>query len=167
MNQIANPGYTFTEAALAAGVPPKTLRGWLDRTKNYNLALDADEEREGIGWRRFSLLDVLRFAMARRLVQCCVPVTKSFEMVSEYLTQRLGLLVTYKNTPVQAITAYVQKDEIWFWPGDEQWHFAVYVGLDHPAFGSGGTPGELLSIIRVSLVVSAVFERLELGGDDD
>lgn len=101
MNQLTGLTYSFTEAALAAGVGPKTLRNWVDRGL---INLDADANREGDGWRRFTLYDVLRLAVTRELVEFGVSVSESFR-IADALLSRAQMLLMYKNTPAAAIKA--------------------------------------------------------------
>jgi hypothetical protein len=65
--------YPFRTAALLAEAPAKAARNWMDRGELYFLE-EIDKRREGIEWRRFSIFDVMRLAVTRRLVDVGVPV---------------------------------------------------------------------------------------------
>lgn len=100
--KIDDQRFTFTEAALAAGVKPKTLRNWLDRGQ---IALDAEDEREGDGWRRFSFIDVLRIAFVSRLVDYCVPVRVASNLIEDTIISHAKNFRAFDNYPIRAISA--------------------------------------------------------------
>lgn len=164
-NDLSECRYRFSEVALAAGAPPARVRTWFDRAKAGKYAVDLDADLSGGGWAKFSALDAVRISLVRNFAECCVPVTTAFEMAGEYISRRLGLLSLYGNTPARAVCAGVAEDQIWFWPGDGDWRFAIYTGTDSPLFESGGAPGEVFGILRAGLVVQSVFDRLELGNE--
>jgi len=96
------PQFSFREAALAAGVTPKTLRNWLDRGQ---ILLDADAEREGDANRRYSLLDTMRIAFVSRLVGYCVSVRMASELIEETIVSLAKRLRAFKNPPLAALMA--------------------------------------------------------------
>lgn len=100
--QVDAPQFSFTEAALAAGVTPKTLRNWMDRKQ---ICLDADQEREGDAWRRFSILDVIRVAFVSKLVGYCVSVRTASELIESTIVSLAKRLRAFKNPPLAALMA--------------------------------------------------------------
>lgn len=67
--------YTIREAAFAAGLSPKSIRNWLDDAEvASNLHLDADADREGGQWRRFTFVDIVKLAVTGALSTYCVPL---------------------------------------------------------------------------------------------
>jgi hypothetical protein len=101
---ITERQYAFGDAVLAAGVSPAALRNWLDRGQIPELDAEA-EERAGARWRRFSLLDVLRLAMVRRVVDYGAPVAFAGLAAGGWLASA-ALLLAYTRTPVAALAAH-------------------------------------------------------------
>lgn len=67
--------YTIREAALASGVSSKSIRNWLDDSEVAGaMRLDADADREGGQWRRFTFVDIVKLAMTGALSTYCVPL---------------------------------------------------------------------------------------------
>jgi len=97
---VAEQRFTFGEAALAAGVTPKTLRNWTDRKL---ILLDADTDREDDTWRKFSLLDVIRIAFVSRLVGYCVSVRSASELIEDTIVSLAKQLRAFKNPPLAAL----------------------------------------------------------------
>ncbi|MHC1710593.1 MAG: hypothetical protein AB9872_00330 [Solidesulfovibrio sp.] len=97
---VAEQRFTFREAALAAGMTPKTLRNWIDRKL---ILLDADTDREDDTWRKFSLLDVIRIAFVYRLVGYCVSVNRASELIEDTIVSLAKQLRAFKNPPLAAL----------------------------------------------------------------
>jgi hypothetical protein len=142
--------YTFGDAALASGVPPKVIRNWMDRGQ---VRLEADEEREGLRWRRFSMFDILRLALTKRLVDFCVPV----EVASLYGDGAVSasIIHRYNNMPPQALAVGLKWTSI--------------LRLPEPVDYSD-LPDTVLSV-HVGRIVAKIAETLEeidasLGEDD-
>lgn len=97
---VAEQRFTFREAALAAGVTPKTLRNWIDRKL---ILLDANADREDDTWRKFSLLDVIRIAFVYRLVGYCVSVRSASELIEDTIVSLAKQLQAFKHPPLAAL----------------------------------------------------------------
>ncbi|MCB2190426.1 MAG: helix-turn-helix domain-containing protein [Deltaproteobacteria bacterium] len=178
MNQMTEGRFTFTEAALAAGVPPKTLRGWLDRGKRYGIGFDAEEKREGASWRRFSVLDVVRAALSRHLISSCVPVARAFEIAEDFLSAHSfgagGVARVYRNVPVEMFFASTRLSLVLFWPSEQAqggWDYYIQklpAHVDNRADELVAAGVVVLSTLVANRVVEEVFRNLDLfDGEED
>lgn len=147
-NEAQAKRFTFTETALAAGVKPKALRWWLDKGQVH---LDAEDEREGTGWRRFSVVDAIRIALIGLLVGYCVPVEHSSEIAEDLIRKKLGLLMTYKNTPFDAVRTALMTAAFAVWPEGGSW-----------GYGEPADDQEHFIFINMQGLVDRVFENLGL-----
>jgi hypothetical protein len=70
LEEIDSVKWNSGAACRVADVPPETLRAWSNRGI---FALEAENEDSGPGaWRRFTILDVARLALVRRLTKAGV-----------------------------------------------------------------------------------------------
>lgn len=162
-NQINEKRFTFTEAALAAGLTPKQLRNWLDKERGYGLVLDAETERPGDGWRRFSIVDVLRINFIGAAVEFCISVKDAAQIIETVISKKLNFLITYKNTPMGVILATFKQSWLTIWRdrnGKLEHDIAPAV---HMVRG-GLLPPKFIAISLYDLAAK-VFERLGLDED--
>ena len=159
MSPLLENRFTFTEAALVAGITPKTLRNWLDRYGEA-LELDAEGEREGTGWRRFSLVDVIRMAFLAKLATLGWTIPEASAIVSAVLDHRLALLASYKNTPVQLIPATFHNLVLVTWRDSDgkPWHREGYAG-DPLTFEPGY---HAYGVVLLEGVLRDLFGRLDI-----
>lgn len=75
------PEISFGRAALCAGISEKALRGWLDRKL---VTLSAESQRAGRGWRRFTVTDVVRIAVMKRIVDFGFGIEVADEMLRRH-----------------------------------------------------------------------------------
>jgi len=93
---------TLSEMARLAAVPETTIVNW--RTRGH-IDLEADVDREGRKWRRYTIFDVLRMAVTGELVNCCVPISRAWDISEEMIIARTRHLASFKNTPIKAVVA--------------------------------------------------------------
>lgn len=116
-NPITTERYSFSAAALASGASPKAIRNWLDKGQ---VLLQANESREPGRWRRFSVWDVLRLAIVKRLVDFCLPVELASQWAGGVLTP-MNRALTFKNTPPAALAAGLANTILVVWRDGEAW----------------------------------------------
>lgn len=78
---IGAPDISFGKAALSAGVPEKVLRNWLDRRQ---ITLDAETAHTSGRWRRFSVTDVVRISLMKRIVDYGFGVSEADAILCEH-----------------------------------------------------------------------------------
>ncbi|TVM16687.1 hypothetical protein DPQ33_11905 [Oceanidesulfovibrio indonesiensis] len=160
MNPLLEPRFTFTEAALAAGVKPKTVRNWLDRGQIH---LDAEEQREGEGWRRFSALDALRIAAVARLVERCIPVSKASRIVEVgIINRRCGHLLVYEKTPLKAVVAAFTNIVFCVCENGDDYFFSEAYGSKLDLIELGLHTEKDVMIFLLENIFREVFENLEV-----
>lgn len=163
-NPITAETFTFATAAMASGVPIKTLRNWLDRDQ---VLLDASPDRQKGKWRRFSHWDVLRLALAKPLVDYSVPVEFASLVVGGLLTP-LNLHLGYKNSPTRVLAISLQFTTLLAWRDARGWDIEI---LTIP--GSSPTKELPESFIQIDVariarrVQDALDEATRLGIDDE
>ena len=154
MNQLIEKTYSFTEAALAAGMGPKALRNWIDRGL---INLEADENRDGDEWRRFTLYDVLRLAATRELVEFGVSVAEAFR-IADAILARARMLLMYKNTPANVIkSGFMPLAHLVFPIGKDKWDYydVAKTELDQKATTLPG-----VVVINLYVIIGLVFVNL-------
>lgn len=154
MNQLIEKTYSFTEASLAAGMGPKALRNWIDRGL---INLEADENRDGDGWRRFTLYDVLRLAATKELVEFGVSVSEAFR-IADAILARAQMLLMFKNTPAKAIkSGFMPLAHLVFPMGKGRWDYydVAKTELDQKATT---LPGVI--VINLYVIIGLVFVNL-------
>lgn len=114
-NPLTTRRYPLSDAADASGVPSKVIRNWIDRKQVQWVLLDANKNREDGGWRQFSAWDIVRVALAKRLVDFGVPVATAGLTVGGLFSQHNRLL-GYSNTPPEAFAAALQATRLYMWP---------------------------------------------------
>lgn len=159
-NEATTLGYTFTEAALAAGVTPRTLRNWVDRNQIELLTL---RQREAGEWRRFALVDILHLAIVAEMVPYCVPVERASALANEMIGQRVFFMDAYNNTPAFVVRAALRTEDYIFYIERlaGQWQITADAKFG-PRDGAGPRMRASYLLIAVPVIVDAVLERLGL-----
>lgn len=80
----------FAAAALGADTTPVIVRNTLDRGQ---ASLPTEVGRTGLGWRRFSPIDVLRIALQTRLVRYGVASLRADAILREHFDGRIRTLL--------------------------------------------------------------------------
>ena len=155
-NDISTETFTIKEAESATGCSPRALRNWVDRKQVY---LDAEQDRDDQTWRRFSLLDVTRFALVGRLVACGVSVQRASEIIEDHLGGTFKLLGSYKNTPAGALVAGLKGRPIIAVPGDD----GAWKTIDESEI-SDSFPAAFVKV-NTALVAAKVIQVLEMNRD--
>jgi hypothetical protein len=154
-NPISDRRYAFSAAALASGASPKSIRNWLD--KGQVSALEAEQERKGAAWRRFSVIDVLTFAIVKRLVDFGAPVEWAAMAAGDALGScGTDLLRMYRNTPPAALAAGFSGATLVTWREGTNWNGQVLKVPD--AFPAGISDAFL--IVDLGAVCAAVVGAL-------
>lgn len=161
-NPIIRDRFPFAVVAMAVGAPPKTIRNWLDRGQ---VVLHADEDREGLKWRRFSVWDVLRLAIVKRLVDFGLPVEVAALWTGGTLVPQVRLLSNYKNTPPDALAASLVHTTLFVWRGESYgWSMEV---VREPGVGpSREIPAAVLRVDIGRIARETIDTLASVGGDD-
>jgi len=162
MHPLDEPRFTFTEAALAAGVKPKILRNWLDRGQIF---LDAEEQREGEGWRKFSTLDAIRIATISRLVDRCIPVKQASSVFESAIFRgRMSHLLMFNKIPFGAVAVSFANLVLLVWESGDSYSHTVCLGnfIDECISENKLLERESIMIFPLEAIIRDVLERLDL-----
>ena len=119
MNKIATPTIRFSHAVYALGVTQKTLRNWLSREQ---VELDADAE----GWRSFSVLDLAKLTITNELVRYGIGVSAANMAANDAVNMFTHALRSYRNTPMEALTAAFAGGTLFAHNSGENWTFMLH-----------------------------------------
>lgn len=156
---ILDRRYTFSDAALASGASPKAIRNWIDKKQ---VLLDADESRPSGKWRRFSVWDAVRLAYARRMIDSGVPVEFAGLMAGSLLVPVMRLL-SYKNTPPDALTAALRGTQLMMWPDRSGWQTKIVKHGDDPLDITLPAAFFYMDVGRVTEEVIEILKDIEEG----
>jgi DNA-binding transcriptional MerR regulator len=87
---------TFRQVAQAAGITEKTLRNWLDRNQ---VRLDAQRDRSGEKWRRFSVEDAVRIALIGKLSMFGIPIVQAASVIEDFVGSQIVRATSTFNKP--------------------------------------------------------------------
>ncbi|NUB09726.1 hypothetical protein FW320_26645 [Azospirillum sp. Vi22] len=156
-NPISDKRYRFSSVVYATGGNAKVIRNWLDRKQ---VTLEANEEREGQKWRRFSVWDAFRLAVIRRLVEFCIPVEAAGLIVGGLLVPHM-LLLSDKNTPARALAAALSNTVLFAWREEQGWKHKTYNGV-----GERPEVPDAVVYVDIGAVAARVIDALQEIGEE-
>lgn len=137
---------TFSEAVFASDVTPRTLRNWVDEGR---FAPEGDDTRHSGKWRRFSARDVIKIALAHRIVQFGFKIDDALGIADDALMN----LDRGVNGPREVV--------VWRESGCPSW--LTRSGPPPGGYYSGVVP-EAHLLVDVAAVVRNVLNRLTAMG---
>lgn len=159
MNKIADPTIRFSHAVAALGVTPKTLRNWLTRGQ---VELDGDST----GWRTFSVLDLAKLAITSELVRYGMGVSIANTAANDAVNMFTHVIRSYRNTPIEVITAPFKDCVIFAHNTGENWTFMLL----RPQDSEQEWPHGSTLVVKLQPLLERMMRRLRvalLDGEDD
>ena len=155
MNEITAPRFKFGQAAYGAGITAKTLRNWLQRGQIELFNARGEDDAHFA----FSLADLVILAVVAELVRYGMPVRDAFDGIDR-IRREIGLLATFKNTPLRALYPALMNKRIWATSGIAGWGLMIEEDGETPNRDEAEEKLTSILIINVAACYGEVLRRV-------
>lgn len=146
--------FPFASVVEATGIPPKTLRNWMDRSKGPKLA--ADEKRQDARWRRHSALDGINLGLTFAVARLGVPIEKAAKIAMEAIPPSM-VRPFQRDWDALAKSLEDRFAYIWRRYDNDQWDWTFRGDVDEVP---KDIPGGAFIFIDVGGIAAAVLREL-------